>query len=104
MDGLSIKVKTIDGVDKTFSLRPRIIVDFEQKYGKGLAKLIGEEQKLEHIYYLGWLALKSNGHIVKPFGPEFLDTLESVSLPEFLDTLESVSLDSNPNFESTETV
>lgn len=53
MDGLFIKVKTNDGTDATFPLRPRIIVEFEQKYGKGLAKLIGEEQKLEHIYYLG---------------------------------------------------
>jgi hypothetical protein len=91
MDGLFIKVKTNDGTDATFPLRPRIIVDFEQKYGKGLAKLIGEEQKLEHIYYLSWLALKSNGKVVKPFGPDFLDTLESVSL------------DTDPNFESTET-
>ena len=91
MDGLFIKVKTNDGTDATYSLRPRIIVDFEQKYGKGLAKLIGEEQKLEHIYYLGWLALRSNGKVVKPFGPDFLDTLESVSL------------DTDPNSESTET-
>jgi hypothetical protein len=91
MDGLFIKVKTNDGTDATYSLRPRIIVDFEQKYGKGLAKLIGEEQKLEHIYYLSWLALRSNGKVVKPFGPDFLDTLESVSL------------DTDPNFESTET-
>jgi hypothetical protein len=92
MDGLFIKVKTNDGTDGTYSLRPRIIVDFEQKYGKGLAKLIGEEQKLEHIYYLGWLALRANGKVVKPFGPDFLDTLEAVSL------------DTNPNSESTETV
>ena len=90
MDGVNIKVKTTDGVEKTFSLRPRIIVDFEQKYGKGLAKLIGEEQKLEHIYYLGWLALRSNGVVVKPFGPDFLDTLEGVQL------------DTDPNSESTE--
>ena len=92
MDGLFIKVKTNDGTDAKYSLRPRIIVDFEQKYGKGLAKLIGEEQKLEHIYYLSWLALRSNGKVVKPFGPDFLDTLEAVSL------------DTDPNSESTETV
>ena len=91
MDGLQIKVKTTDGVEATYSLRPRIIVDFEQKYGKGLAKLLGEEQKLEHIYYLGWLALRANGKIVKPFGNDFLDTLEAVSL------------DTDPNSESTET-
>jgi hypothetical protein len=90
MDGLQIKVKTTDGVEATYSLRPRLIVDFEQKYGKGLAKLLGEEQKLEHIYYLGWLALRANGKVVKPFGPDFLDTLEAVSL------------DTDPNSESTE--
>ena len=91
MDGLFIKVKTNDGTDATFPLRPRIIVDFEQKYNKGLAKLIGEEQKLEHIYYLAWLALKHNGNIIKPFGGDFLDTLKEVSLVV------------DPNSESTET-
>jgi hypothetical protein len=91
MDGLSIKVVTNDDVEKVYSLRPRIIVDFEQKYNKGLAKLIGEEQKLEHIYYLAWLALKHNGNIIKPFGGDFLDTLKEVSLVV------------DPNSESTET-
>lgn len=92
MDGLKIRVKTTDGMDATYSLRPRIIVEFENKYNKGLAKLIAEEQKLEHIYYLAWLALKHNGRVVKPFGPDFLDTLEEVSLV------------TDPNSESTETV
>jgi hypothetical protein len=81
MDGLAIKVVLTEGdVEKIFPLRPRIIVAFEQKYNKGLAKLLSEDQKLEHIYWLGWEALKSNGHIVKPFGPEFLDSIKSVEL------------------------
>jgi hypothetical protein len=67
-------------------------VDFEQKFGKGLAKLLGDEQKLEHIYYLGWKSLQSNGIIVKPFGGEFLDTIKSVELV------------SDPSSESTETL
>ena len=92
MDGLSIKVKTTDGVEETFSLRPRMIVDFEQKFGKGFSKLLGEEQKLEHTYYLGWLALKTNNKGPKPFGGDFLDTLESCELV------------ADPNFESTETL
>ena len=91
MDGLSVKVKTKDGFEGTYSLTPRIIVAFEQKYGKGFAKLLGEEQKLEHIYYLAWLALKHNGNVVKPFGGDFLDTLKEVSLVV------------DPNSESTET-
>lgn len=90
MDGLSLKIKTNDGVDSIFNLRPRTIVAFEQKFGKGLAKLFAEDQKMEHIYFLAWQSLRDNGRVVKPFGPEFLDTLESVELV------------SDPNSESTE--
>jgi hypothetical protein len=80
MDGLKIRVRTTDGNDETYSLRPRVIVEFEQKYSKGLAKLIAEEQKLEHIYFLAWSAMKHSGRVVKPFGNDFLDTLEEVTL------------------------
>ena len=80
MDGLSIKVKLVDKEEMTFSLRPRIIVEFEQKYGKGMAKLFGDGQKLEHLYYLGWATLKANGVVVKPFGNDFLDTVKSCEL------------------------
>lgn len=90
MDGLSLKIKTSDGVDSVFSLRPRTIVAFEQKFGKGLAKLFAEDQKMEHIYFLAWQSLKDNGRVVKPFGPEFLDSLISVEMI------------SDPNSESTE--
>ena len=80
MDGLGIKVKTTDGVEKSFPLRPRTIVAFEQKYGKGLAKLLQEDQRLEHIYVLAWETMRNSGVVVKTFGPEFLDTLEAVEL------------------------
>jgi hypothetical protein len=92
MDGLKIKVKLVDKEEQIFSLRPRIIVEFEQKFGKGMGKLLTDEQKLEHIYYLGWSALKHNGIVVKPFGNDFLDQLESVELT------------TDPSSESTETV
>jgi len=91
MDGLKVRVRTTDGMDSTYALRPRVIVEFEQKYQKGLAKLIAEEQKLEHIYFLAWSAMKHGGKVVKPFGPDFLDTLEEVTLV------------TDPSSESTET-
>jgi hypothetical protein len=91
MDGLHIKVKTVDGFEGTLSLRPRAIVAFEQKFGKGFAKLLSEDQKLEHIYFLAHSALKDAGHVIKPWGDSFLDTLESVELVV------------DPNLESTET-
>ena len=91
MDGLQIKVKTNDGNEDTYSLRPRSIVAFEQKFNKGFAKLLSEDQKLEHIYFLAWSAMKDGGKVVKPWGDSFLDTLDSVELVV------------DPNFESTET-
>jgi hypothetical protein len=92
MDGLAIKVKTTDGLEASYKLTPRLIVAFEQQFGKGLPRLIGEEQKIEHIYWLAWKAMQINNIVVKPFGPEFLDTLVSAEL------------DSDANFGSTETV
>lgn len=93
MNGLAIKVVLKEGeVEKVYPLSPRIIVAFEQKFNKGLAKLLAEDQRLEHIYWLGWEALKANGHIVKPFGPEFLDSIVTVELV------------SDPSFESTESL
>ena len=92
MDGLKIKVKTTDGQEGVYSLRPKTLVAFEQKYNKGFAKLLTEDQKLEHIYFLAWTAMKNDGKTVKPFGDAFFDTLESVEL------------ETDPNSVSTETV
>jgi hypothetical protein len=80
MDGLSIKVKTTDGVEASYKLTPRVIVGFEQQYGKGMPKLLAEEQKIEHIFWLAWKLMQTNGIVVKPWGPEFLDTLISAEL------------------------
>ena len=91
MDGLSIKVKTVDGVEASYKLTPRIIVAFEQQFGAGMPKLLWEQQKVEHIYWLAWKALQTNGVVVKLFGPEFLDTIASAEL------------DADSSFESTAT-
>ena len=91
MDGLKIKVKTTDGDEGVYSLRPKTLVAFENKYNRGFAKLLTEDQKMEHIYFLAWSAMKDSGKVVKPFGDSFLDTLESVEL------------ETDPNSESTET-
>jgi hypothetical protein len=89
MDGLSVKVKTVDGVEASYKLTPRIIVAFEQQFGAGMPKLLGEQQKVEHIYWLAWKAQQVNGVVVKLFGPEYLDTIVSAEL------------DTDSSFEST---
>ena len=92
MDGLAIKVKTTDGVEACYKLTPRNIVAFEQNFGKGMPHLLGQEQRVEHIYWLAWKAMQVNGGVVKLFGPEFLDSIVSAEL------------DSDSSFESTATV
>lgn len=92
MDGLAVKVKMTDGSEVSYKLTPRIIVAFEQNFGAGMPKLLGEQQKIEHLYWLAWKALQTNGVVVKVFGPEFLDTIVSAEL------------DSDTSFESTATV
>jgi len=80
MDGLSVKVTMLDGSSETYTLTPRIIVEFEQKFNKGLGKLLAEEQRLEHVYYLGWAGMKASGKVVKPWGLDALDVFKSVEL------------------------
>jgi hypothetical protein len=92
MDGLFIKVKLVGGEENTYALRPKTIVAFENKFNKGFGKLLGEDQKIEHIYWLAWKSLQEAGVVVKPFGDGFLDTLEKAELS------------SDPNSESTETL
>ena len=91
MDGLAVKVKTVDGNEVSYKLTPRIIVAFEQNFGKGMPHLLGQEQRVEHIYWLAWKAMQVNGVVVKLFGPEFLDTIVSAEL------------DADSSFESTAT-
>lgn len=96
MDGLAVKVKTVDGVETSYKLTPRIIVAFEQQFNAGMPKLLGEQQKIEHIYWLAWkcqqvAAQNGGGTPVKLFGPEYLDTIVSAEL------------DSDSSFESTAT-
>ena len=55
MDGLAVKVKTTDGVEKLYKLTPRIIVAFEQNFGAGMPKLLGEQQKVEHLKLTGFI-------------------------------------------------
>jgi hypothetical protein len=97
MDGLSVKVKTTNGVEVSYKLTPRVIVAFEQNFGAGLPKLLGEQQKIEHLYWLAWKcqqidAQNNGGTPVKLFGPEYLDTIVSAEL------------ESDSSFESTATV
>jgi hypothetical protein len=85
---LFIKVTLNDDSTNSYKLTPRVIVAFEQQFGKGLPKLIGGEQRIEHVYWLAWKSMQVAGLVVKPW-------------PDFLDTIKSAELDADPSSEST---
>lgn len=78
MIGLRLAITTA-GETQTLNITPRTAVAFERHFKTGLAKAFGQEQRLEHLYWLAWEALRASGVSVKPF-----DTwLESVDKVEF---------------------
>ena len=94
MDGLSIKVKMNDGFEKVYPLSAKVIVGYEFKYGKGFSALLND-MKYEHLCWLAWKSMHSDGVVVKPFNnPE---------QSGFLDDLLEVELVTDPSSESTET-
>lgn len=79
MIGLRLAITT-EGETQTLNITPRTAVAFERHFKTGLAKAFSQEQRLEHLYWLGWETLRSSGTVVKPFDA----WLESVEKVEFV--------------------
>lgn len=76
----SFNVKVVTTADTlTLPVKPRTVLAFERKFGMGMAKAFSTDQRHEHIYFLGWEAMRSSGHVVKPFDA-WLDEIEEVEL------------------------
>jgi len=76
---MKLKITQQDGTVSSHAITPVIEVAFEKYVGGGFAKVLRDQEKQEHIYYLAWLCLKKT-QTVKPFGDDFLDTIELVEL------------------------
>lgn len=74
-----VNVAHTDGTTGTYPVGPSTIVAFERQFKIGLGAAFTNEQKLEHVYWLGWHAEKTAGVVVKLFDG-WLDTLTDVSL------------------------
>ena len=61
-------------------ISPAIEFAFENYAKKGFRKAFLEDEKQSDIYWLAWECLRRKGVGVKPFGNEFLETLESVEV------------------------
>lgn len=58
-------------------ITPRAAIDFERHFKMGLVKALANEQKMEHMFWLGWAAVKSTGRVVKPFD-SWIDEVHNV--------------------------
>jgi len=76
---MKLKITQSDGQVSSHAITPAIEVQFEKYVGGGFAKVLRDQEKQEHIYYLAWLCLKKT-QTVKPFEDGFLDTIDLVEL------------------------
>jgi hypothetical protein len=76
---MRLQIVTKDGVDKIYQITPRIEVAFEREWKGGFHKIFRTEEKTEHVYWLSWKCIHSNGDTTKSFD-DFLDSIESVDI------------------------
>jgi hypothetical protein len=80
MISLSLRV-THEGESNEYVVGPKVQVAFEREWKVGMPKALTNEQRMEHLYWLGWKAQQASGKVVKPFDG-WLDGVESVEVVE----------------------
>ena len=80
MINIILRVETEDK-SGAYPVTPLVQVAFEREWKIGLAKAFNQDQKMEHMYWLGWKAMHSSGEVVKPFDG-WLNTVKSVEIVE----------------------
>jgi hypothetical protein len=80
MIALSLRV-THDGDTNEYVVGPKVQVAFEREWKMGMPKALTNEQRMEHLYWLGWKAQQAAGVVVKTFDL-WLDGVESVEVVE----------------------
>lgn len=70
---------TIDGEEHVLPVKPRSVVAFERQFKMGLSKAFNTDQKMEHVYWLGWESMRASGIAVKPFDT-WLDSVDECVL------------------------
>jgi len=75
-------VKMMDDTVHEIEVTPRLEYSFELYAKKGFHKAFTEDSMQTHLYWVSWEGLRLSGVTVKPFGPDFLDTIKSVNVEE----------------------
>jgi hypothetical protein len=75
-----LKITRANGEVTEHQITPRIEYAFELYAKKGFHKAFRDDEKQSDVYWLAHECLRTSGETVKPFGPEFLDTLVKVEV------------------------
>lgn len=78
MIGINLKV-TVDDEEIIAPITPKSAIEFERHFKMGLPKAFTQEQKMEHLFWLGWVCVKATGRVVKPFD-SWLDHVQNVEM------------------------
>lgn len=78
MIALTLRV-THSGETNDYQVGPKVQVAFEREWKIGMPKALTNEQRMEHLYWLGWKAMHTAGVVVKPFDA-WLDGVDSVEV------------------------
>lgn len=75
-----LKVTRTTGEVSEYLITPAIEVAFEDRAKMGFFKALRESEMQKDVYWITWEAIRRSGETVKPFGDEFLETLEKVEV------------------------
>ena len=75
-----LKVTQVDGTVHDIAVTPKLEWAFENYAKKGLHKAFREDEKQTDVYWLAWECIRRSGETVKPFGPDFLESLVRVEV------------------------
>ena len=78
----SLKIVQTDVTTTEHRITPAVEYAFELHHKIGFHKAFREKEEQGLLYWLAWECLRRSGTTVKPFGMEFVATLDSVEVVE----------------------
>ena len=78
----SLKIVQTDGTTTEHRITPAVEYAFELHHKIGFHKAFREKEEQGLLYWLAWECLRRSGTTVKPFGADFVATLDSVEVVE----------------------
>ena len=77
---MKLKVTRTGGSVSEYDISPAVKAAFELHFKEGFVARLREKEMETDGYWIAWECIRRSGETVKPFGPEFIETLEDVEV------------------------